>query len=104
MGLFSFLGLGNSNLKHALRKGAVVIDVRTPAEFDRGKVPDSINIPVDRIPVNLARIRAMERPVILVCSSGSRSGDALRMLKANGVKEVQNGGNWERVSRLKKHL
>ncbi len=100
MGIFSFLGFGTSSLRNALKKGAVVIDVRTANEFDRGKVPGSINIPVDRITVNIPRIKGMERPVVLVCSSGHRSRNALRILKTNGLKEVYNGGSWENVVRI----
>jgi rhodanese-related sulfurtransferase len=97
MGIFSFLGFGNSSVRNALKNGAVVIDVRTASEFDRGRVPGSLNIPVDRIAVSIPRIRGMERPVVLVCSSGHRSRNALRILKENGVKEVYNGGSWENV-------
>jgi rhodanese-related sulfurtransferase len=104
MGLFSFLGIGNSRLRSALENGAVVIDVRTPNEFDQGKVPDSINIPVDRINANVERIRAMKRPVILVCSSGNRSGTALRVLKERGVKDVYNGGSWEHLVKILRKL
>jgi phage shock protein E len=104
MGIFSFLGLGTGSIKEALRKGAVVIDVRTAYEFDQGRVPDSINIPVDRISVNAERIKAMKRPVILCCNSGARSSTALQILKAKGVKEVYNGGSWENVIRIMKKL
>ena len=104
MGIFSFLGFGNSTLKKALKEGAVVIDVRTASEFDRGKVPGSINIPVDRITINVGRIKAMNRPVVLVCASGHRSENALRILKAEGLKEVYNGGSWEHVVRITKSL
>lgn len=104
MGLFSFLGFGKTAIKDALRKNAVVIDVRTANEYDRGKVPGSVNIPVDRISSSIARIKGFERPIILVCSSGNRSGNALRILKENGVNDALNGGNWEQVVRLMKHL
>ena len=104
MGIFSFLRFGNSSLKKALKEGAVVIDVRTASEFDRGKVPGSINIPVDRISINVERIKAMNRPVVLVCASGHRSGNALKILKAEGLKKVYNGGSWEHIVRLSKSL
>ena len=104
MGIFSFLGFGNSSLKKALREGAVVIDVRTANEFDRGKVPGSVNIPVDRIAISVPRIKGMNRPVVLVCSSGHRSGNAMKILKSEGLKEVYNGGSWEHVVRLSKNL
>src|SRR4051812_46932901 len=104
MGFLSFLGLGNSHLKEALKKGAFIIDVRTPNEFDRGHVPDSINIPVDRIPVNSERIKQMKLPVIFCCSTGERSGNATRIMKEKGKKDVYNGGNWENVLRLMKSI
>ena len=104
MGLFSFLGLGGGKIKNALRRGAIVIDVRTPQEFDRGKVPESINIPVDRIAVNAERIRNMNRPVIFCCSTGSRSSNAASIVKQKGVKEVYNGGSWENNLKLLKNI
>jgi phage shock protein E len=104
MGFLSFLGLGGGNIKDALRRGAIVIDVRTPQEFDGGKVPESINIPVDRISANSERIKGMKRPVIFCCSSGSRSGDAVSIMKQKGMKEVYNGGSWEHVLKLLKFI
>ena len=100
MGFLSFLLFRNSHLKEALKKGAVIIDVRTPTEFDQGRVPDSVNIPVDRIPVNAERIRHMKRPVIFCCSTGARSGTATRIMKEKGKKDVYNGGSWENVLRV----
>jgi phage shock protein E len=98
MGIFSFL-FGGNNIKQAIRRGAVIIDVRTPVEFDRGKVPGSINIPVDRIRASIERIKAMNRPVIVCCNTGSRSSEARGILKSAGLKEVYYGGNWESVLR-----
>lgn len=104
MGFLSFLGFGNNKIKDALRKGAVIIDVRTPQEFDGGKVPDSINIPVDRIAANAERIKNMNRPVIFCCASGARSGNATDIMKQKGMKEVYNGGSWYGVLKILKSL
>jgi rhodanese-related sulfurtransferase len=93
-------GLFKNNVKEAIKKGAVIIDVRTPHEFDNGKVPSSINIPVDRISVSVERIRSMKKPVVLCCNSGSRSGQAKSILKSAGLNEVYNGGSWESVLRI----
>ena len=101
--MFDFL-FSNTKIKEALRNGAVVIDVRTAGEFDQGKVQYSINIPVDRITINAARIKAMKRPIIFCCSSGTRSGTATRIMKEKGLKEVYNGGSWERVLKLTNNL
>lgn len=100
MGLFSFLRPGSGKIKNALRKGAIIIDVRTPQEYDRGHIPDAFNIPVDRIKVSMERIKASKFPVIVCCNSGDRSSTALQYLKAAGVKEVYNGGNWQQVLKI----
>ena len=104
MSLLSFLGLGGGKVKDALRHGAIVIDVRTPQEFDQGKVPESINIPVDRIAANAERIKGMNRPVIFCCASGSRSGNAVSIMKSKGLKEVYNGGSWYDVLNILKSI
>ena len=100
MGLLSFLGFGSGKLKDALRKGAIVIDVRTGIEYDRGHVPDAFNIPVDRVGLSAERLKAANKPVIVCCNSGARSSQAVQQLKAKGVKEVYNGGNWENLLKI----
>ena len=104
MGLLSLLGIGSAKIKEALRKGAIIIDVRTAAEYDRGHIPDAFNIPVDRINISMQRIKAANRPVVLCCNSGARSSTALQLLKSEGVKEVYNGGNWQNILKLLKKL
>ncbi len=104
MGLLSFLGIGKSAIKDALRKGAIVIDVRNVNEYDKGRVPESINIPVNMIPASIERIKGMKRPVVFCCASGSRSSNAVNIMKANGMKEVYNGGSWMQVLKMLKNL
>lgn len=104
MGFLSFLGLGSGNIKNALRKGAIIIDVRTATEYDSGHIPDAFHIPVDRIKANAERLKESKLPIVLCCSTGDRSSTALQLLKAKGVKEVYNGGNWERLLRMIKSL
>ena len=104
MGLLSFLGFGKSSVQDALRKGAIIIDVRNVNEYDQGRVPESINIPINLIPANIERIKGMERPVVFCCASGNRSGKAVSILKANGVKNVHNGGSWIKVLKAVKDL
>ena len=96
--MFSFL-FGKNKIKEAIRKGAVVIDVRTPHEYDSGRIPSSVNIPVDRISANVERIRSMKKAVIVCCESGMRANTAKNILKSAGV-EVYNGGSWESVLKL----
>jgi rhodanese-related sulfurtransferase len=99
MGFFSFLGFGPGKITEVIRRGAIIIDVRHAGAFDQGKVPDSINIPLDRIPINIERIRSMNRPIVLCCAYGSDCANAARILKENGIKEVYNGGRWDALWR-----
>jgi rhodanese-related sulfurtransferase len=98
--MFSLFGFGKSKIKEVLKNGAVIIDVRTAHEYDRGKVPGSVNIPLDRMLVSIERIKAMNKPVVLCCASGMRSGSAKQILKSAGLSEVYNGGSWESVLKI----
>ena len=100
MSLLSIFGFGKNKIKDALRNGAAVIDVRTPREFDEGHIPQSINIPVDRINASAQRIKSMNKPIIFCCASGMRSSTAVSVMKQNGSKEVYNGGSWQAVLRI----
>lgn len=102
MGLFSFLTDGS--LKKALREGALIVDVRTPREYDGGRIPESLNIPLERLSASDERLRGIKRPLVLVCSDGSRSREALQLLKSKGVKNLYHGGNWTRVMKLLRDL
>lgn len=103
MGIFSFFSQGNK-IKEALKNGAIIIDVRTVNEYDSGRVPESLNIPLDRIAASVQRIKQMNRPVIFCCESGRRSSKAVQHMKENGLKEVYNGGNWMQMLQLLKKL
>lgn len=91
---------GKNKIKEALKKGAVIVDVRTAHEYDNGRIPGSINIPVDRISASVERIRSMKKPVIVCCESGARSNTAKNILKSAGILEVHNGGSWESVLKI----
>jgi phage shock protein E len=104
MSLLSFLGFGQGKIKQAIQKGAIIIDVRTVHEFDQGKIAESINIPLERIENNIERIKGMNRPIVVCCASGNRSGKAVELLKANGVKNIYNGGSWLNVANIIKNL
>lgn len=99
MSILSWFGLGKNEIKQALASGAVIIDVRTPHEFDQGKIPGSINIPLDRISSQFERIKNMNKPVVLCCASGLRSGIAKSTLKKAGLTDVYNGGGWQSLLR-----
>ena len=95
MGLLSMLGLGgkSENVKDFMDKGAVIIDVRTPGEFQGGHIKGSKNIPLNTIGNQIESIKKLNKPVIACCASGMRSSQATSILKSNGI-EVMNGGGW----------
>lgn len=99
MGILSWLGFGDSGLKKALTAGAAIVDVRTPHEFDQGKIPGSINIPVDRLSSQLNKLKSLDKPIVLCCASGTRSGMGRSILKKAGLQEVYNGGSWQSLMR-----
>ena len=71
-----------------------VIDVRTPAEFAAGHIPNAVNIELDaivsgNIPEALADKSAK---YLLYCRSGRRSGIAARYLHDHGWEDVVNFG------------
>ena len=92
--LKNLLGIGPKvDLNELMALGAIVVDVRTPSEYKDGHVKGSINLPLQTLNANLNKLKK-DQVIITCCRSGSRSGMAKRMLKANGFEQVHNGGPW----------
>ena len=71
----------------------LVVDVRTPEEFEDGAYPDAINIPLDELMEHLDELgKNPAREIIVYCASGARSAYAQRMLAQIGYSNVKNGG------------
>lgn len=71
------------------RENAVVIDVRSVAEFSAGHIPDSINIPREKIAERAGELeKYKDRPLILNCASGVRSSSACSELRKRGFEKV----------------
>ena len=81
-----------------VQNGAALIDVRTPEEFNSGHIEGSTNVPLDRLPSELNHFKSINKPIVLVCRSGMRSGKATSILKNNGIEQVHNGGSWTNFS------
>jgi len=88
-----FTGGPSVDLKEVMRKGAVIIDVRSKAEFQSGHIKGAINIPLQSLSSGLSKI-SKDKPVITCCASGMRSASAKSVLQSNGYAEVYNGGGW----------
>ena len=71
------------------REKAVVIDVCEPAEFAGGHVGGAKNIPFAQLETRLpVVVKNKALPLILVCSSGSRSGRAVAIAKKLGYEQA----------------
>ncbi|MEX1307650.1 MAG: rhodanese-like domain-containing protein [Eubacteriales bacterium] len=82
----------------------LLVDVRTAQEFVQGHIKGAVNIPLDRIPSNVGKLKTSEeKKLLLYCLSGARSMSAATFLDKKGVGNLHNlmGGisAWERAHR-----
>lgn len=64
--------------------GAVLLDVRSTAEFASGHLPNAVNIPVQELGRRLGELDPAT-PVVVYCASGIRSASAASRLKWAGL-------------------
>lgn len=100
---------GNFNLEassfsakmHEKKDNAVILDVRTPEEFQTGCIQKAQNIDYHS-PDFKQRISALDKnkPYFVYCLAGGRSSAAVSYMRENGFKEVYNLGGgikaWQR--------
>ena len=91
----NILGLGPKvDYKELMNKGAVILDVRSKGEYNRGHIKGSLNIAVDQLAGNLDKLKDKNKPIITCCASGNRSAAAKNILSSRGYAQVYNGGAW----------
>lgn len=81
---------------------ALVVDVRTPAEFREMHIPGAHSMPLDRLdPEQLKSLAAADSACVVVCYSGKRSDQACQRLHQAGLGQAVSleGGleRWERM-------
>jgi rhodanese-related sulfurtransferase len=73
------------------RQDALVVDVRETAEWSAGHIPNARHIALGHLDKRLSEIeKHKDKPVILVCASGNRSGAGCSRLKKAGFQQVFN--------------
>jgi rhodanese-related sulfurtransferase len=84
------------------REDAMVLDVREPAEWSKGHIPNARHIPLGQVAQRIGELdKFKSKPIIVSCATGSRSGSVCGTLRKAGFEKVFNlaGGlpAWEQA-------
>lgn len=93
--------LSAESIRELLKSGAILLDVRTEAEFSAQHLPGAVNVPLDTLEQKIPRvIPDRQQPIFLHCRSGRRSTVAEQRLRAMGYQRVINLGSYRDAERL----
>ena len=79
--------VGTLQATRLINDGAVVLDVREPAEYAVGHLANSRNIPVAEVAARATELPA-GKAVVVLCASGSRAARAAGALRKAGRADV----------------
>jgi phage shock protein E len=79
----------------------VIVDVRTPKEFEANTAHNAVNIPLAQVENNLDYFW-QQKNVVLFCNSGNQSNQALQILKKNGINNIHDAKRVKIVKSLQK--
>jgi rhodanese-related sulfurtransferase len=93
MGLFDFIfGNRQHKIQDYLKKGAIILDVRTEREYKSGAIAGAKHIPLDTLHNRVNELKKINKPVIVYCASGVRSAKAAKFLNLNNIDAINGGG------------
>ncbi len=70
---------------------ALILDVREEGEYTNGHILDALHLPLGQLDSKIDRLNGyQQRPVVAVCASGQRSGQACAILKKHGFEQLHN--------------
>ena len=71
------------------REACTIIDVRSEEKFNVGHIPNAVNIPYNKLPEMVDRLKKQPKKTILVyCGSGNSSGKAMKLLNQKEFESV----------------
>jgi len=79
-----------SDLHRMLRKENHfdLLDIRTPAEIERGVLPNARSLAMHLIPLKLSFFSESNKQIVIYCRTGSRSAQVCRFLNQQGINNV----------------
>lgn len=81
--------MADALLNHPQKDQVLILDVRTPREFNDGHVPGAINIPHTELSDKLDQVIAHKhKPIVVYCQSGRRASVAQSILTKAGFDQV----------------
>jgi phage shock protein E len=90
----------NAARKH-LAQGALVVDVRSPGEFQDGHLSKAVNIPLGELATAVPRhVPDKSQVLLLHCHGGGRSELARQRLKRLGYPNAYNLGSFARAREI----
>ena len=81
--------VGPAQARRLIDRGALVVDVREPDEFQAGHIAGAQLIPLGQLPQRL-EVLPRDRAIVVACRSGRRSGEAVQLLLQHGFAEASN--------------
>jgi rhodanese-related sulfurtransferase len=84
--------LGNLEVTRLINSAnAVLLDVRETQEFEGGRLPNAVHIPLSQLESRGSELaRSASRPIVAYCMTGNRSRMAGKALARAGFKEIYN--------------
>lgn len=82
--------IGTLNVTQLInRENAVLLDVREVNEFEGGKLPNAIHIPLSQLGSRMGELAKMTgRPIVVYCMRGHRSATAGAALAKQGFAKI----------------
>lgn len=102
IGVYGMFNIGNSkntdsrqtfaDIQADLASGALLYDVRTPAEYQAGHFENAINFPLGDMQYGSLPQFDKDKKIYVHCQSGNRSGQATLILRQNGFTNIEDLG------------
>ena len=93
--------LSEADARAQLKRGALVVDVRTVKEYQAGHLTNAVNIPLAELKEKPSGLGTNQAALILLyCQSGQRSRIAERELRALGYTNAFNIGSLKQARKI----